>query len=168
MDVLGGLMHGFAAFVAEALVNPVSDDATKPGAQLGWLAQKPQMSPRRDKSFLSDVFALSKIANPAIGQRADQRLVARDNTAERVTVARQAARDELRVALFFCGHSFVEYHTAGNVPGIVQEVTENLSQILRRVFTNFHWAILGPLSRRAAGIRARSQPGSVFFEMGRA
>src|SRR5262245_21474432 len=100
------------AFTAKALVNPVSDDTTKPGAQLRWLAQKSEMFPCGDESFLRDILALAEIANPAVSQRANQCLIARHDTAEGVAVSSQTARDQFRVALFLCGHGSMNHHTA--------------------------------------------------------
>src|SRR2546425_874549 len=89
-----GIVRRLTAFTAKALVNPVSDDTAKPGAQFGLLAQKPEMFPRRDESFLRNILALTEIANRAVSQRANQCLVARDDAAEGVAVAGQTARDK--------------------------------------------------------------------------
>src|SRR5262245_38931779 len=107
-----GIVRWLTAFTAKAFVNPVSDNTTKPGAQLRWLAQKSKMFPCCDKSFLRDILALAEIANPAVSQRANQCLIARHDAAEGVAVASHAARHKFRVALFLCGHHSMGYHTA--------------------------------------------------------
>src|SRR5207249_5964511 len=47
-----GMVRRFASFPVKVLVDPVSDDATEPGAQLGRLAQQPEMLPCRNERFL--------------------------------------------------------------------------------------------------------------------
>src|SRR5258705_6746456 len=111
-----GMVRRFETFPVEAFLNPVSDDAAKPGAQLRGLAQMPETFPGGDERFLRDIFTLAKIANPAVGQGADQRLVTRNDVAEGVAVAGQTARDELGVAVFFYDHRSAGYHTADMSP----------------------------------------------------
>src|SRR6185369_10292221 len=74
-------------------------------------------------------FALAEIANPAVGQRANQCLVSRHDAAEGVAVAGQTARYKLSIAVLLCGHRSVGYHNAGYVPAIVREVTKNITEL---------------------------------------
>src|SRR5262249_32664875 len=108
------------SFPAETLVNPVLDDATKPGPQLGRFAQMPEAIPRRNERLLRDVLALAQIANPAVGQGTNQRLVSRDDAAEGVATAGQAACDRFGIALPPRGHRLVVDHTARYAPAVVQ------------------------------------------------
>ena len=83
---------------AQEVVDQISGDAAKPGPQLGRLAQFRQMLPRGNKSFLRQILALGQTAGGAEGQRADERLVARDDLCEGLTISRQAGVDQILVS----------------------------------------------------------------------
>src|SRR5262245_10870063 len=85
------------------------------------------MLPRRNERFLRNIFALAQVAQPAVGQRANQGLVARHDATEGVAVAGQTARDKFGVAVFLCDHHSIGYHTARYVPGSVNQVTKNIT-----------------------------------------
>ena len=60
-------------------------------------AQLAQPAPGGDERLLSKVLRCGEIARAAIGQRADERLIAFDNPAESIAVARPGRLPELLV-----------------------------------------------------------------------
>ena len=122
-------MHRFAALPLQAFVNPVADDAAQPGAKFVRFAQEAEMFPCGNECFLGHVLALAEMADPAVGQRANQYLVARHNPAEGVPVARQGARNQFGVRGFFRNRCLIVCHSAGYVPAQTKEVTKNRGQL---------------------------------------
>src|ERR1700722_3316517 len=90
-----GLAERVAAFAPGKIVDPVGGDAGEPRAQFLPLTQMAQIPPRRDKSFLRQILALAKTAGGAVGERTNERLVARDDLAESVTVASEGGVDQV-------------------------------------------------------------------------
>jgi hypothetical protein len=84
------------------------------------------MFPGGDESFLRHVFALAEIAEPAVSERADENLVARDNPAESVAVAGPTARNQFRIGVFLCGQCSIGNHIGQYVPAKAKAVTKFL------------------------------------------
>ena len=74
----------FATLLAQKIMDEIPRDAADPGAQFFRFAQIAELLPRRQKSFLRQILALAQITGGAKRQRADQRLVTRDDLPEGV------------------------------------------------------------------------------------
>ena len=92
-------VNRFAPVAAKTAVDPVARDAAEPGFEFVPLAQVAEMFPRGDESFLREVFALAEAAGGAVGQRADERLIARYDVAEGVAVAGKTRGDQIGVVV---------------------------------------------------------------------
>ena len=68
------IVRGFAALPLQAFVNPVPDNAARPGAEFVRLAQKPEVS-KHNERFLRHILALAEMADAAVGQRTNQYLI---------------------------------------------------------------------------------------------
>ena len=90
-------MRGLASESPEIAVNDVAGNAAQPRAEPAGIAQIAQFPPGGEKGFLGQVLAAAAAAGGAVGEGADQRLVARDNPAKGLTVAGQALLNELGV-----------------------------------------------------------------------
>ena len=75
-------MARFAALFAQKIIDEIPRDAAKPRAQFFAFAQIAEPLPRGDKNFLRKVFAQVRIAASAVGEAANQPLVALDDAAE--------------------------------------------------------------------------------------
>jgi hypothetical protein len=104
------LMTRLAALAAQKIIDEIPRDAAKPRAQFFRLAQSAKLLPRGDKRFLREVFALAQAARRAERERADERLVARDNLPEGVTVPRQRAADQFRIIVRRRRHNIACHH----------------------------------------------------------
>ena len=89
---------GFAAFAAARVGGEPPGDAAEPGAQLFGFAELAQFLPRGDEDFLREVFAAAQAAGGIVGQRANERLVARDDFRKSASAIREAAFDEFSIA----------------------------------------------------------------------
>jgi len=116
----------FAAFAAEKIVDPVARDAAQPRAQLVAFAQMDEVFPCGDERLLREVFALPEIARGAVSERGDERLIARNNLAKGVAVARQGSHDQFRVVVCCDRHKLGCHHIVAYVAGKREEVTGNL------------------------------------------
>ena len=76
----------------------------------GRLAKFGEIIPCRHKRFLGQIFALAQAARGAIGQGADQGLVAFDNLAEGILISIEAFGHQLGIVLFRCIHFFGYHH----------------------------------------------------------
>src|SRR5471030_1722254 len=74
----------------------------KPTAQFGGFMQARQLPPGGDKGFLRQLFALRHVADRAVGQRTDRRLMAGHDPPKGLAVSRQAERDEVGIG-WGCG-----------------------------------------------------------------
>ena len=97
-------------FAAEKIIDAVAGDAAKPGAEFVAFAQMAEVFPRGDEGFLRQVFALTEAAGGAIGQRADERLIARDNLPKGIAVARQGSADQFRIVVHRDRHNLGGHH----------------------------------------------------------
>jgi len=66
--------------------------------------------PRGDEGFLRQVFALAQAAGGAVGQRTDERLIARNDLPVSVAVSRQAFAHQFGVIESFGTHSPGNHH----------------------------------------------------------
>src|ERR1022692_5184524 len=94
-----GRVDGIAAFAAEKVIDAVARDAAKPGPELVAFAQMAEVFPRGDEGFLCQILTLAKAAGGAVGQRTDQRLIARNNLTEGIAVSRQGPADQFSVVV---------------------------------------------------------------------
>src|SRR5690606_31178634 len=70
------------------------------------------------------VFALAEVAGRAVADRADQRLVARDDARECIAAAGQALRDERRVVAAVINEACGHWHHDAAVARSARKVTE--------------------------------------------
>ena len=94
-----GFADRFAAFAAEKIIDAVARDAAEPRAKFVAFAQMAELFPRGDEGFLREIFALAETAGGAVSQRADERLIARNDLAEGVAVAGQGSADQFSVVV---------------------------------------------------------------------
>ena len=92
-----GAVTRLAALFAQRIIDEIPRDAAKPRAQFFRPAQTGELFPRGQKCFLRDVLALAQAARGAVSQRADERLIARDNLAEGVAVAGKTRGNQIGV-----------------------------------------------------------------------
>src|SRR5947207_13803771 len=100
-------MSRLPSIPSESLAYQTTGDATQPSAELVPLAQQPQVFPRGDEGLLSQVLTLAEAARRAVSQRADQRLVARNDLPKSIAIAIQALRHRVRIGRSLSSHHSV-------------------------------------------------------------
>jgi hypothetical protein len=103
-------MRRLVALPAQFFADQKAGNAAEPGPEMGRLAQFGKLLPRREKSFLGEVFAQSQAARRIVDNRADQRLIPLDDLPEGVAVARQAPFHQLRVVVRYRRHCLGRHH----------------------------------------------------------
>lgn len=105
----------FASFAAERVIDAVPGDAAEPGLQLVPLAEVAEMFPGGDEGFLREVLARPQTPGGAVGERTDERLIARNDLPEGIAIAQQARIDQVRVRwrgerhCLGCHHNVLEW-----------------------------------------------------------
>ena len=116
-------MAGLMLLFAKEIVDEIAGDATQPGAQFFRFAQIAQLFPGGDKDILREVLALAQAAGGAVGERADEALIPRNDLAEGIAVARKAGGDQFSIVLRNGGNHCARYHIVAYVVGKGEKVT---------------------------------------------
>src|ERR1051325_9145135 len=105
----GGFERLALAFAPHDTERKVAGDAAEPRFELGAILQRRELFPRRDERLLRHVLAASKVAHDAVGECADERLMAFDQWRVRFTVTAQAPLQQGGVSGTFDGNVHSDY-----------------------------------------------------------
>src|ERR1035441_967816 len=119
---LTGLVKRLPAFAGGENVYAGGRAAAKPRAQLVPFAQMDEVFPCGDERLLREVLALPEIARGAVSERGDERLIARNNLAKGVAVARQGSHDQFRVVVCCDRHKLGRHHIVAYVAGKSEQI----------------------------------------------
>src|ERR1035437_1383789 len=111
------------------MIDEVSCDSAKPGAQFFRLAQAAQLLPCGHESLLREILARGETARGAVSQRADQRLIARNNPTEGVAVAGKARAHQFLIVVRCDRHILGSHHIVTSVAEKRIEVTKILPEM---------------------------------------
>ena len=105
-------MRRLAPLPAQLVVDEIPRNGAKPRAQFFRLAQAGKLFPGGDECFLRQILALAQAAGRIVSQRADERLITRNNLAECLEVAGQAFADKAGIVVRLNGHRVCGHHIA--------------------------------------------------------